>query len=348
MALLSIDQVRDNLADPGLIAQNLDFARQAILFLKLDSQALNRASFLDDRILTPQSNGRWVQFSELAPWLAGAKAHRPLHFIFHAGHVGSTLLSRLLDDAGGVLGLREPLGLRVLADAFDALGAQDALVSGAQLETLLTWHLTLWSRGYSDTQHVVLKATSAAARLHERLLNAQPTARAVYLNLEAEPYLATLLAGENSPLDLRGLAGERFRRFARLQPHPSPKPLHAMSLGEVAAMTWATERLTQRAAEAMFGARVLSIDFDALLRAPADTLRAVCGHLGIDAPESYFRGIPENPILTRYSKAPEHAYTPALRAQILAQSRTHNGVEIGKGLAWIASLSAKTQSALSA
>ncbi|MFO1016930.1 MAG: hypothetical protein U1E03_04990 [Hyphomonadaceae bacterium] len=348
MALLSIDQVRDNLADPSLLAQNLDFARQAILFLKLDSQALNRASFLDDRILSPQSSGRWVQFSELDPWLANARQHRPLHFIFHAGHVGSTLLSRLLDDAGGVLGLREPLGLRVLADAFDKHGAHDTLVSGAQLEKLLTWHLVLWSRGYGHTQQVVLKATSAAARLHERLLKAQPSARAVYLNLDVEPYLATLLAGENSPLDLRGLASERFRRFVRLQAHPSPTPLHAMSLGEIAAMTWATERLTQRAAEAMFGDRVLSIDFDTLLRVPADTLRMVCRHFGIDAPESYFQGIPENPILTRYSKAPEHAYTPALRAQILAQSREKNRGEIGKGLAWIANLSAKTQSQLSA
>ncbi len=58
--------------------------------------------------------------------------------------------------------------------------------------------LGLWSRGYEATRAVVVKATSSAGRLAPRLLGRSPASRAVYLNLAAEPYLATLLGGANS------------------------------------------------------------------------------------------------------------------------------------------------------
>jgi hypothetical protein len=45
--------------------------------------------------------------------------------------------------------------------------------------------------------------------------------------------------------------------------------------------------------------------------------------------------IAHSPVLTRYAKAPEHAYSPQLRAEILAESRQHNKDEIAKGMAWL-------------
>jgi hypothetical protein len=328
MALLPLEQVRDGLpGDPTIFPQNLDFTREAILFLRLDRGALASASFLDDRILTPQSQGRWVRFNELAPWMEGAAPQRPLHFIFHSGHVGSTLVSRLLDEAGA-FGLREPLPLRVLASA------ADKPTHGAQLENLLRWFTILWSRGFSDTKTIVLKATSSAQRLAPSLLQHAPNARAIAMNLKAEPYLATLLAGENSHIDLNGHGPERHRRLARLAAAP-PAPLVAMSLGEIAALTWLVETLTQADAKQTFGERILQLDFDAFLDDPGGAMRRVCVHFGLTVPDSFFAEAPDSPVLQRYSKAPEHAYTPALRAHILAQSRTTNAAEISRGMAWL-------------
>jgi hypothetical protein len=48
-----------------------------------------------------------------------------------------------------------------------------------------------------------VKATSSAARLAPAILSRNGT-RAIYLNQRAESAIATLLAGQNSPLDLRG------------------------------------------------------------------------------------------------------------------------------------------------
>jgi hypothetical protein len=331
MAILPLEQIRDGVGDdPSIFPQNLDLARERILFVRLSREDFRAASFLDDRILTAQSEGRWVGFEEVAPLVEGVRPSAPLHFIFHTGHVGSTLLSRLLDDAEGVLGLREPVGLRVLASAFDAAGQAPA----EPLQTLLDWHLRLWARGYRDTKAVVLKATSSAARLHPRLLHALAQARAIYLNLRAEPFLATLLAGENSHLDLRGHGPERVKRLAAMGARLETG-FDAMSLGELAAMTWAAETLTQKEAERAFATRVLSLDFDALLSAPGETLRRACAHFDLQAPETFFANAGDSPTLKRYAKAPEHIYTPELRGEILAHSRVRNAREIAKGLAWL-------------
>ncbi len=86
--------------------------------VRMREEDYRAASFLDDRMLTAQSKGAWVPLEQVMEKAQRIEA-RPLHFIFHTGHVGSTLLSRLLGETGGVLSLREPLPLRSLADAFD-------------------------------------------------------------------------------------------------------------------------------------------------------------------------------------------------------------------------------------
>ena len=102
----------------------------------------------------------------------------PVHFIFHTGHVGSTLVSRLLDETGSVLSLREPLPLRTLADAHDALGHVDSLLSDAQFDRSLAQFMRLWGRGYATTRCVIVKATSSAGRLAAPILSAQRRHRA--------------------------------------------------------------------------------------------------------------------------------------------------------------------------
>jgi len=79
----------------------------------------------------------------------------------------------------------------------------------------------------------------------------------------------------------------------------------------------------------------MPIDFDTFLADPGDTMRAICAHFALTVPQEFLDGISRNPILTRYSKAPEHAYTPDLRKQILSASRALNAAEIRKGMLWI-------------
>lgn len=321
-------------ASPDAYPQKVDLVRGAVLLVRFDPAAYRAASFLDDRILRPATTGAWVGLGAVADAASRVTERRPLHFIFHTGHVGSTLLSRLLDEAGGVLGLREPLPLRTLAEAHDVLGRPESLLGDAQFAAALDAFIALWSRGYADTRCVVVKATSSAGRLAATLLGRSAASRAVYLNLKAEPYLATLLAGQNSPLDLRGHGPERMRRLCARTTAPLAA-LHAMSLGELAALSWLAESWSRHEALARFPDRVLAVDFDAFLGAVDGHMGSILAHLGLPPDAPLLQRLAQSPVLTRYSKAPEHAYTPAVRAQALGDSRRRHAEEIRRGLAWL-------------
>ncbi len=331
-------------ASPDAYPQKLDFVRDAALVIRFDASAYRAASFLDDRILGPATEGAWIPFGRVVEAARAATTPRPVHFIFHTGHVGSTLVSRLLDETGIVLSLREPLPLRTLADAHDALGRPDSLLSDARFDLALGAFITLWSRGYSATRGVVVKATSSAGRIAAALLGRSEGSRAVYLNLGAEPYLATLLAGQNSPIDLRGHGPERIRRLQTWLTEPLG-PLHAMSIGELAAMSWLAESRIQREALARFPERVVALDFDAFLEGVPEGMARILGLFGLPADLRYLSAIGRSPVLARSSKAPEYGYTPEVRAEILRESRRDHREEIRRGLAWLERL-ARTSAAV--
>jgi hypothetical protein len=166
------------------------------------------------------------------------------------------------------------------------------------------------------------------------ILAAHENSRAVYMNLAAEPYLATLLAGKNSRIDLRGHGPERIRRL-QSRTRQLIAPLHTFSLGELAAMSWLTESWAQRDAATRFPGRVITLDFEAFLSNVADSMGRMLGHFELPADARYLSEVERSPVLARYSKAPEYAYTPAVRAEVLRDSRRDNREEIRKGMNWL-------------
>jgi hypothetical protein len=176
------------------------------------------------------------------------------------------------------------------------------------------------------------------------LLRRDAGSRAVYLNLRAEPYLATLLAGPNSPVDLRGHGAERMRR---LRAHISAPfgSLHALTPGELTAMSWLAESLTRREILDQSPDRVLAVDFDAFLGDLPRAMQQIVDHLQLPADPGWLSRLGMNPALARYSKSQDHEYSPALRAQVLDQARREHRDEIRRGLGWLESL-ARTEQAV--
>jgi hypothetical protein len=324
-------------ASPDAYPQAIDLVRGLVLVIRMDARGYLAASFLDDRILVPGTQGAWLPGAAVSEAARRATGRKPLHFIFHSGHVGSTLLSRLLDAAGAVLPLREPLPLRTLAEAREGLGRPESLLSQGQFDGLLDMLLALWSRGYEATRAVVLKATSSAGHLAPSILARAQASRAVYLNLRAEPYLATLLGGANSAIDLRGHGPGRMRRLLAGRSIPVA-PLHALGRGELAALGWLVESLAQADAVAEAGTRVLTIDFEAMLADMRANLVRVLAHFDLPRDENVLAAIAGSDALRRYSKAPELPYSPDERAACLAQARREERAEIAKGLAWLEAL----------
>jgi hypothetical protein len=100
-------------------------------------------------------------------------------------------------------------------------------------------------------------------------------------------------------------------------------------------MSWLSESCTQREAADRLPGRVVMIDFDDFLGNIAGEMARVFAHFGLPHDEATTSRLAASPALTRYSKAPEFAYTPETRAETLRESRRVNRYEIGRGMAWL-------------
>lgn len=314
-------------ASPELYPQKLVLEQQRVLMVRMAEADYRAASFLDDRMRGPETKGRWIALEAVLTQAPQVRA-KPLHFIFHIGHAGSTLLSRLLDEAANVLSLREPLPLRTLAQAFDR--PEPDLRRDRAFEAFLN----LWSRGYAHTDAVVLKATSNTARIGKRMMEARSGARAVYLSQTATTSIETLLSAQYSAVDMNMWGGERFERLkALLQDDDIHRP---QTLGELAAMTWLTERLTQLDLQARFGERILPLDFENFLGDMRSSLARVFSHFGLDG--ARVEAAMQSPVLMQYSKNPSRPYSANRRSQILAETRVRQAPEISCAHIWLEQL----------
>ena len=314
--------------DRFVLPHQLDLLNDSVLLVRLGESDLRDHSFLDQRILKQGMDYKWLGWNKFEA-AAETLPEKVPAYIFHVGHCGSTLLSRLVSAATGTQALREPLPLRTIA--FDHADGGAAFLGNASLRARLRLFERVWARGPSKT---VVKATSICTNLMELV---DPTAPITFIYQQAETHLAVALAGENTLQDLRGFAQNRYRRLQ--ESDIDMQPLAELTVGELAALSWLAEAVSANLA--LTQRSIKTLDFDGFLQQPDDSLVEVCRQLDLEiAPEGYRIAL-NGPIMRTYSKAPEHAYGPELRNEIIADSRVRNGSEIARGMRWLNRLAAQ-------
>ena len=319
---------------PELFPYGLDAAHDTVSFIRLSRGDYEHASFLDARILTARTERRIVPWPQAAAAVEAAGLVERCAYIFHIGHVGSTLMSRLIGAHARAFGLREPAILRAFAQLRGEPAAHLRDWAGADFETRLGACVKLLSRTFEAQEVAVIKATSFVSELADELLARPSAPRALMMYVSPESYLATILGGPNSRQEAQRLAPDRLRRLQRRLGGEAWQP-ESLSEGETLALAWTCEVCALSEAAARAGGRILWLDFDEFLADPAPGLLAALGHLKIDASAQEVAAILRGPHMGRYSKAPEHAYDAALRREVLNEARALHGAEIGRGLAWL-------------
>jgi hypothetical protein len=311
----------------------LDPRSDSVSFVDLTRAEYEKASFLDGRILTPQTKIRTLPWCNVAEAVesAGLKEHCGL--IFHIGHVGSTLLSRLIGAHPGAFALREPGILRTFAQIMSEPAGVPGNWSGEDIDRRLSSMLKLFSRTFDGGQLAVIKATSFVSELGEALLARASRPRAVLMYVSPESYIATILGGPNSREEAKILAPSRLRRLHKRVGREAWSAA-SLSEGESLALAWVCEMSGLAAAAGRAGERAVRVNFDEFLADPSSLL-GILRHFGIDANAAEVRTILDGPDMRRYSKAPEYAYDRALRVAVLNQARELHGHEIRRGLAWL-------------
>lgn len=314
-----------------MFPQCLDTAFDRVLLTRLTDQEYRQASFLDQRILLGQRWRQWVSWQALQG-ASGALAARA-DFIFHIGHVGSTLISRLLGELEEVFALREPQLLRDFAELDAARTTSESPWSPELFQPRLGIALAWLSRCFDTRQRAQIKATSFVAEIAAPML--LPGGKALFLYVSPRRYIETILAGENSRREVAVMARSRLARLHKRLGRDHWK-LWELTEAERIAMSWACEMTAlESAATAVDEGRVMWLDFDAFLEAPASSLREIAGFFGYALDADRAAALTRGSIMQSYSKAPEHAYSPQLRAQVLAQARHHLGADIDQALGWL-------------
>jgi len=308
-------------ADARWLPQALDADAGLVRLVAMDRAAFRAASFLDDRMLDAPHTAHIVPWAVVAAALR-ADARRDARWIFHIGHVGSTLVARLLGELDGVLALREPRILRDVA----LLPPERRGVCAGPLQALL-------SRTFADREIALVKATSFVSEIAPELV--APGGRALLMFATPRAYIASILAGDNSRKEMAVLADTRRRRLAA-----RGLVIDNMSIdAHLAAAAWACEMIAlEAAADAIGAGSVLFEDFDAMLGDMPKALARVADFLALPVTSEQLREICAGPLMRRYSKALEYDYSPALRRDLLEEAATEHRADIDSALAMLAGL----------
>lgn len=333
---------------PSQFVHQIDIARDRVRLLRLEEDDMRAASFLDHGLLEPRAGEqaraqRWEDWETLAAETreAGEPLRDDARFIFHIGHVGSTLLARLLGEAPDTLALREPHILRQFAELRVVEGLPHSPWAPGRVAERLPLARQWLSRTFRDGQRALIKATSFVSDIAPDLIGT--SRKAVFLTLQPERYLQTVLAGEASRQELAALSSKRLQRLNnQLVANGEVEPIKLWDLDEAkrATMAWACEMTalnaaTRAAREDGVRENVVWQDFDAFLAEPGETLAATARHLEIGISQEQAHRWAQGPIMTRYSKAPEQGYSPQLREEVLEQAaRTHENAIRG-ALRWL-------------
>ena len=155
------------------------------------------------------SRGRWSRTAITGDFATDAR------WIFHIGHVGSTLVSRLLGEIEGVLSIREPRLLRDLA-----------LTPADVRSRYIAPVPRLMSRTFAETKSRASRRRASRARSRAELV--PPGERALFMYATPRNYVASILAGENSVKELhaarrpRGHSGSNARGIYLARPRTTP------------------------------------------------------------------------------------------------------------------------------
>ena len=328
-----MDALASSLArSPELFPHSWDVQSDAVTLVRLTAADYEAASFLDERAVGPRTLSRTLPFASLAQAVGQTGLEERCLFIFHIGHVGSTLLARLLGADGRLFALREPAILRTFANL--KIDPRPRAFGDREFDERLTLLLKLWSRTFTPDQTALIKATSFASELAAALLTRPAEPKALLLFVSPEAYIATILAGPNARQEAKMLTEGRLNRLqARIG--RDVWRLASMSEGEALAASWAAEMGALVEAHRAAGARAMPLDFDRFLADPEEHVARAFLHFDCATTPAKISEILSGPHMQRYSKAPEHAYSPALRRQHLDDARKSNAAEIAKGLTWL-------------
>lgn len=313
----------DVFESPSWFPEGFDRNRGEFLFVAADRSDLASQSFLD---------WRWNR-SGAARTTAGATAMtarlppqnpRPC-IIWHTGFCCSTLLAKALDRPERNLSLCEP---QVLVDVSDAKRAGKFARDLPPAVPQLAFHLL--SRSFAPEERVTLKPAPAANTLL-RDAATQTSGPMLFLFSDCRSFLVSVCRlGENGRKYVRSLFLAMLHDDHAQAQWSAPKLL-SMSDLELAAIVWHMQIAEFLRNWPLLGAgRAASLDCDAFLASPVDTLRKLDNFFSLGLGNNHLEEAVSGPLFRRNAKTGEDSFDASRRLKEHAQTAQQLGGDLDR------------------
>lgn len=326
------------LTSPSLFLRDVDPLRGTAVFTPMTEASYRASTFLDNRIVRAGDKDIVTDLDDLLELAATQLSRRRvIHYLFHIGHCGSTLVSRVLGERPCYLALREPPLLMGLSRSARALGRPGFPISHERWTSLKELGLAMLAKTWRPDQWALVKPTSHVGNLIPTVMNHTGRERAVMLYLDLETFLATMLR-PHTRRETRLYARDfRVRDYAGQCPG-APTTSDAYDDGPLAAMSWLlhAQEMLAAADDPEMGRRCMFLHFDSFLADPEGVIEKVCEFIGPALTKEERTRLRDRSLLSFASKAPEQPYTADDRRQELATSRSENAADIAAGVDWAA------------
>jgi hypothetical protein len=334
----SADTQKAMLDSPALFLRDVDPVRGRAIFTPMNEESYRDSAFLDNRIVRAAERDLVVDLDDLIELATARQAESPLiHYLFHMGHCGSTLISRILGERSCYLALREPPLLMGLSRSLRALGRPGFPLSRQRWEALRELSLLMLGKTWRSGQTALVKPTSHAGNLIPELMRHTGQERAVLLYVDLATYLATMLR-PHTRRETRLFAKDfRMREFMDLS-GLDPATSSDYSDAKLITLTWllhAREMTIALEDPALVG-RCLPVHFDDFLAEPVAGISRICDFLGSPMPAAERESVLSGSWLSRSAKNPAEPYDDRARDRELATLRARHAEELEAGVAWAA------------
>ncbi|MGA9855488.1 MAG: hypothetical protein WBR29_09460 [Gammaproteobacteria bacterium] len=324
-------------SNPDFLLQNFDLANRRALVVRVNESVYREASFLDDRILNPQTEGFWLPLESVLQQTGQLTPAKP-HYIFHVGHCGSTLISRLLAELPHCLPLREPMSLLTLAVARRELGRVSSWLTTAQWNQLLQTAISSLARTYRKSDKSLIKVTSNAGNLLESLLPvSEGDSHILMMYISLESYLAVMLRTQDLRASIHAFSPVWMTDFCRLTGRTD---LCLAELGDAQQITlkWLVILMLFVRAGTSSQSESQLLNFDKFLMNPLERFMQITGLFKLECDMEKARQLLDGPMMQRYSKIPTQSFNHTQRNSELRDARQKFQPEINAGLKWAETL----------
>jgi len=328
-------------SNPDFLLQNYDLANRRALVLRVNETVYREASFLDDRIFNPQMEGFWLPLESVLQETSHLTPGKP-HYIFHVGHCGSTLISRLLAELPNCLPLREPMSLLTLAVARRELDRASSWVTTSQWNQLLQTAISSLARTYRTSDRSLIKATSNAGNLLD-IISAtfDGNSRILMMHISLESLLAAMLRTQDLRASIHAYSPAWIMDFCRLTGRDDVR-LADLDDAQQITVKWLTLLMLFMQTQTAKPGQTRMLNFEDFLMHPEEQFMNIAKFFELESRPDKARQLVNGPLMQTYSKIPTQNYNPTQRSSELQDARQKFQLEIRAGLEWAETLCRNT------